>query len=77
MPEPHAITRARQRYGLELTGADLDRITADVAAGKSLHLSTQPDSSQRHAVLVGKTALIAVVAPGGHVITVLPRKRRK
>jgi len=77
MPEPHAITRARERYGLELTHRDLSRIAADVASGRTLHLSTQADGAQRHATLVRETALIAVVSPEGRVITILPKERRK
>jgi hypothetical protein len=29
----HAITRARQRYGLHLTTADLDEVAADIQEG--------------------------------------------
>lgn len=68
MPEPHAITRARQRYGIEMTVRDLSRIAADVANGLTLHLSTQHDGCQRHA------ALIAVVSPEGKIITILPKE---
>lgn len=75
MQEPHAITRARERYGLELTIDDLNRIAADIAAGKTMKLGSQPDGSMRHAVLCGDRALIVV---SKHVVlTVLPKERRQ
>lgn len=77
MREPHAITRARQRYGLDLTLADLDAISAKVANGLSLCLARLPEGASRHAVLCGDRALIVVMSVDGYPITILPRERRR
>jgi hypothetical protein len=34
----HAIERARERYGLDLTAEDLDGMIADIAAGRAAAL---------------------------------------
>lgn len=73
--EPRAITRARERYGLELTLADLDAISVDVARGRTMRLASQPDGATRHAVLVRERALIAVISVDGRVVTFIPREK--
>lgn len=76
MPEPHAITRARERYGVDLTPADLDSIGLQVAKGSSVRLATLEGGRSRHLVLCAGKALIAVVADDGYPITVLPRDHK-
>lgn len=75
MPEPHAITRARERYGLEITTADLDRMSADIAVGRAMKLGSRPDGACNYAVMCGDRALIVVAKL--IVLTVLPRERAK
>jgi hypothetical protein len=71
--EPHAITRARERYGLELTHLDLQRLERDCAEGRSLVLGRWHDGTGKHAVLHDERALIVVIGPDGRAKTVLPR----
>ena len=74
--EPHAITRARQRYGLELTQADLDRIRADIAAGRSILTRRDHHRGEVHIVMVNGVGLLAVVdCDNSFVRTVLPPGR--
>ena len=71
MSMPHAIIRARQRYGLELTLADLDAIRANIAAGQSI-LCRRDRRGEVHIVKLGEICLLAVVDhDNAHVRTVL------
>lgn len=72
--EPHAILRARQRYGIELTVADLKTIEADCSKGLSMIMGRWGDGYARHAVLHKETALIVVIGSDGRVVTILPRE---
>ncbi len=71
MIEPHAITRARQRYGLELTVADLDTIRANIATGNSV-LTRRDRRGEVHIVQIqGATILAVVNRDNDYVCTVL------
>jgi len=74
--EPHAITRARERYNVELTFVDLKALEQQIADGKSLLVGTdQMTHSPIHLVKHGDTVLRCVVSRvNGHIITFLPDK---
>ncbi len=74
MPEPHAITRARECYGIELTLADVRAIELQCAAGKTLVTARNPDATN-HALLFKDVALIAVVGADGKLRTFVPPRR--
>lgn len=70
MTEPHAITRARERYGIDLTFHDMKEMAARCAKGEGL-METHPDGTQQHALVVGERVLWAVFKHGW-VVTVMP-----
>lgn len=73
MTTPHAITRAKERYGLELAEADLAAIAKDIRAGKGMLIGRQSDGSEVHALIVqGKLARVVVNRTRESVITFLP-----
>jgi len=72
----HALERAKERYGLELTGLDLRRMVERIEAGDSVLLGRMGDNRERHLLDYGGMALI-VVRCGDWIITVLPRNHRK
>jgi len=77
MHEPHAILRARERYGIELTISDLLQIGAKIRTGLSV-LTRRRGCSEVHLVMHGGTALLAVYKPDERVIaTVLPPGRSR
>ena len=84
-PDCHAIVRARERYGVEISLDDLGRAQADIAAGKSILLRKVHDKSE-HILRVKGVPVRVVVAANGHIMTFLPptnaarraqRKRRR
>lgn len=83
---PHAIVRARQRYGLKLSTDDLRVIALQCAEG-SCRLAYLPNGRERHLVEVHGRALVVVYRPhlgvsslntphqgAGSIITILPRE---
>lgn len=71
----HAIERARERYGLELSSADLVGFSRDIRAGKSVFLG-RDGGSERHLVDHAGVPLVVVMSPSGWILTVLPRAHR-
>lgn len=73
-PEPHAITRARERYGIELTVADLTSIERRVKAGEGVLVRDhEQENSRRWLVKVGAVTVIACIARhDARVVTILP-----
>ena len=75
--EPHAITRARERYGIELTEGDLRTIARMAEAGETVVLSKQPTGHGIHLVqLEGRPAFEAAISADGWVTTVFPKGAR-
>ena len=75
MKEPHAIARARERYGIVLTMEGLRQIERDVRDKKALLLSKRGDGSARYAVMAGDVAVIAAINAVGFCSSILPRTR--
>lgn len=74
--EPHAVTRARERFGLNLTADDLRQITAKIRCGLSLLQARTSNGCERHAVRHLGTYLPVVFDPKTRrVVTVLPNFR--
>lgn len=70
----HATTRARERYGLELTDQDLKALALQVENGKTVLLGK--DGAERHLASLNGQALIVLGKRHGHrfaIITVLPK----
>lgn len=78
LPEPHAITRARERYGIDLTRDDLSAIGARCRQGEGL-VETEESGRTHHLIVLGTTVVHVVAAPLKHhyhrrvdIITVMP-----
>lgn len=77
MHEPHAIARARERYGIELTISDLRQIVAKIRTGLSV-VTRRRECSEVHLVLHDGTALLVVYRPADRCIaTILPPGRNR
>jgi hypothetical protein len=79
MPDPHAITRAAERYGLALTIADLDAVMLSITDKKLCRPSTailqgiQRDGSERWFVdAAGVRVRVAYSPISARVVSVLP-----
>jgi hypothetical protein len=72
----HAIERARQRYGVVLTAADLVELSKTIGASPLLR---RLEGGTEHRLLMWKgTAMIAVVnLAKNFIITFLPRNSRQ
>ena len=71
--EPHAITRARERYGVELSLRGLTKLRNACRDRKGIMLRTR-DGGEWWAVLHANLALIAVFdRQANRVVTILPR----
>lgn len=71
--EPHAITRARERFGLNLTIDDLRQIVAKIVCKLSKLQARLPGGCERHAVHHRDVILPVVFDPErGLVVTILP-----
>lgn len=78
MHEPHAIRRARERYGIEVTLLDLHMMQQVVAAGGSLLMKYNPkQNSKTYLVLCPSLAMAVVVVVGeeGRIVTILPKQK--
>lgn len=77
--EPHAIIRARQRYGIELTVEDLISFARRCLKGEG-RMETEERGSQHHALIWNTRVLWIIYAPPGlgrtgrwgTVVTVMP-----
>lgn len=77
MSTPHAITRAKERYGLDLTENDLWDIAKRVKDGDSVLVGKQTDASEVHMVKVNGIIVRCVVSKGRErIITFLPVNTR-
>lgn len=72
--EPHAITRARERFGIELTKADIVEIGRMVADGRAILVRDHgKECSRQWLVRIRDCAMIACVSRiVGTVLTILP-----
>ncbi len=78
MTEPHAVTRAREHYGLELTAADLRIIALRCQAGRDVVLMARHRDRSVYLVRYKDKAMKAVVTRDGYVKTFLaPHYRLK
>lgn len=69
----HALTRAKERYDIDLTQADLSEIRRDIRDGHALLLSNNADGCQVFAVYHQRVYMRLIYAPNtGAVITFLP-----
>jgi len=75
---PHAALRARERYGIELTLADLQAMSLRCLKGEGL-LKRDPDGASHHTLIVGERVLWVVYRPpgpgrheNGEIATVMP-----
>lgn len=77
--QPHAIRRAKERHGLDLTVSDLNRIVGLIEQGKSVLQGYTADKKERHAVPWGGKILPVVYDRAfRHVVTFWPHfKMRK
>lgn len=74
----HAIERAKERYGLELTKADLAQIGKAIVKGKSVLLGRLECGTERHLVSWKNTALKTVFNPTHRlIITFEPKHTSK
>lgn len=84
--QPHAITRALERYGLKLVKDDLRKIALECADGRG-RLAYLKGGIERHAMIYNHKAIVVLYKPflgpsnlasahrgAGTVITVLPRE---
>jgi hypothetical protein len=78
MTEPHCITRARERYGIELSWQDLRQIEARCEAREGL-TAKKPDGTRFHCITFDKHVLWVVFEPAavswrgvGRVVTIMP-----
>lgn len=69
-PGHHAIERAWERYGLDLTLADLDTIAADCASGRAPLIRRGPHGDVHLAKYRGVVMILC--CRGGVVVTFLP-----
>lgn len=75
----HAMDRAKERYGIDLTFADVIGMSRRCAAGEGL-TETLQDGVQYHTLIFGERVLWLVYKPGhldgrgrdGTIITVMP-----
>lgn len=71
----HAIERARERYGLDLTVDDLKAIVSACAAGDGVLLGRVGDGLERWLVRSKGAALVALVnIPEKFVVSILPHR---
>lgn len=73
----HAIERARQRYGLQLTTADVRAIEAACASARSVVVERFKNGAVKHLLLVRQVAVFAVIGPCGRCFTILPRDAQR
>ena len=79
-PVAHAIQRAKERYGIDLTWADLDAIVQRCKAGEG-YTDRRPDGSHFHSIIFGERVLWVVyrrpspMSPDGVVVTVMPPEK--
>lgn len=73
--EPHAIKRARERYGYELTNEDMADFTAQARRKETIRMARSRDGSETHMAIYKGESIIVVVAENGVIKTVLPRTR--
>lgn len=77
MTEPHAIVRARERYGLNLDHGDLDQLAADIRTGRTV-LMQRHDHGEVHLAMIVDTAVLAVYRPDYRAVaTFLPPKTNR
>lgn len=69
--EPHAITRARERFGIELTIPDLAEIARRIREGKSLLLSKSRKGGERHAITYAQTEMCVLYDPVSELVVTI------
>jgi hypothetical protein len=78
MTEPHCITRARERYGIDLSWQDLRQIEARCDKGEG-RTAKKPDGTHFHLITFANQVLWIVFEPAsvsrhgvGRVVTIMP-----
>jgi hypothetical protein len=73
MRHAHAIERAWERYGLELTESDFEDVVAEIKRGHSLLQGTVDRGLERRIVKIKGKMVPVVFAPDvGYIVTVMP-----
>lgn len=76
-PVAHAMQRAKERYGIDLSWADLKAIGMRCKAGEGF-TDRKPDGSHFHTIILGERVLWVVyrrpsaLEPDGVVVTIMP-----
>lgn len=68
----HAIQRCKDRYGVDITASDIERMNRDIALGRAILSAELPHGASVYIVRLpsGGTAKVAVRA--GNIMTFLP-----
>jgi len=76
--EPHAITRARERYNIELKPKQLNKLAQRCQGGEG-RMATFENGCSQHALIVGALVLWVIYSPPrgwgprwGTIVSVLP-----
>lgn len=73
----HAIERAAERYGLDVTIADLKRVAEDIRSGEAVLVGRQNDGNEEWlAKIKGTVVRLVTNAARNFVITILPRNAK-
>ena len=73
MGEPHAITRARERLGMEWTIDDLAAIGAAIVSGKSILAKARPGGYEQHVLTYANYQIAVVWHPKRRkIVTIFP-----
>jgi hypothetical protein len=69
----HARERAWERYGLDLSQDDIQWLSDEIAAGRSVLLGLASDGAERRGLVVHQTAIAVLHHPvSGNIISVWP-----
>lgn len=79
-PVAHAVQRAKERYGIELSWTDLDAIVQRCKAGEGF-CDSRADGSHFHTIIFQERVLWVVyrrpspMSPDGVVVTIMPPEK--
>jgi len=71
--KPHAIKRAKERFGIDLTTSDLKEISRMIQDGKSVLVSNCRNNSEKHIVLWNEIKMGVIYCRDGYILTVLDK----
>jgi len=69
----HAKQRAKERYGIDLSNADLAELRRQIREKKAVLIAKMAGGRTRHIVMLKGVAMIVVAHQDGGIITALPR----